>query len=77
MVISSLNLPLSDIIRDLKKHTDKKIMKANRDNEKESRKSWLIWLLTKDNHIWFWEEGYHEEEIFTQNFMDSKINYIT
>ncbi|WP_143961264.1 REP-associated tyrosine transposase [Litoribacter populi] len=76
LVISSSKTPLSDIIRDLKKHTAKKIVQAIRNNEKESRRKWLLWLLTKDNHIWFWEEGYHGEEIITRKFMDSKINYI-
>ncbi len=46
---------LSDVIRDFKKYTAKKIMEAIDRNEKESRKRWLKWLLTKDGHIWFWE----------------------
>jgi len=32
--------------------------------------------LQKDNKIWFWEEGYHGEEIFSQAFFESKLNYI-
>jgi putative transposase len=33
-------------------------------------------LLKKENHIWFWEEGYHAEEIISQEFYESKLNYI-
>ena len=51
-------------------------MASIRANEKESRKKWLTWLLQKDGNIWFWEEGYHGEQIFTQSFFDSKLNYI-
>ena len=76
LIISSTQSPLSDIIRDLKKYTSKKIMASIRANEKESRKKWLTWLLQKDGNIWFWEEGYHGEQIFTQSFFDSKLNYI-
>jgi REP element-mobilizing transposase RayT len=63
-------------MRDFKKHTAKKIVKAIEDNDLESRKRWLLWLLKKDDHIWFWEEGYHGEEIFTEEFFNSKLNYI-
>ena len=76
LIISSTEFPLSDIIRDLKKFTAKKIIEAIENNESESRKKWLLWLLKKDGKIWFWNEGYHGEEIFTKKFLDSKINYI-
>jgi putative transposase len=28
------------------------------------------------DHIWFWEEGYHGEEVTSKSFLDSKVNYI-
>ena len=76
LIIRTDGFKLSDVIRDFKKHTSKKIFEAIRNNEKESRKGWLLWLLKKDNHVWFWEEGYHGEEITSQQFCDSKVNYI-
>jgi len=76
LIISSTGLPLSDIIRDLKKFTAKRIIEAIQNNESESRKKWLLWLSRKEGHICFWEEGYHGEEIITKKFLDSKINYI-
>ncbi len=75
-IFDSTNIKLSDIIRDLKKFTAKKIFDAIENNEKESRKRWLMWLLKKDNKIWFWEEGYHGEEIWTKEFFEVKLNYI-
>jgi putative transposase len=75
-ILRSNGSKLSDIIRDFKKHTAKKIVKAIEDNDLESRKRWMLWLLKKDDHIWFWEEGYHGEEIFTEEFFNSKLNYI-
>lgn len=59
-----------------KKHTAKKIFEAIDNNEKESRKRWLLWLLRKDEHIWFWEEGYHGVEISDHRMFESKSNYI-
>jgi putative transposase len=76
LIVSSKNSNLSDVIRDYKKHTAKKIVSAIENNLNESRKSWLLWLLKKDGHIWFWAEGYHGEEVRTKAFFDSKVNYI-
>jgi putative transposase len=76
LIVSSTGEKLSDIIRDFKKFTATKIVQAIDDNERESRKKWLLWLFKKDNGIWFWEEGYHAEEIFSKDFFESKQRYI-
>jgi putative transposase len=76
LILRTEGFKLSDVIRDFKKHTAKKIIEAIEQNERESRKNWLIWLLKKDGHIWFWEEGYHGLEIISKGFFDSKARYI-
>ena len=76
MIISSNKNKLTDIIRDFKKYTATKIVDAIANNSTESRKNWLLWLLKSDNEINFWQEGYHGEEIYTQAFFDSKVDYI-
>ncbi|RYF09536.1 MAG: transposase, partial [Flavobacteriales bacterium] len=76
LIISSEKANLSDIIRDFKKFTASKIVEAVQINQQESRKSWLLWLLRKDNQIIFWKEGYHGEQIITKEFYDIKLNYI-
>jgi len=76
MIIRSKNENLSDIIRDLKKYTSKKLYKAISDNPQESRKEWLLKVLSYQEKIWFWEEGYHGEEIYDIDFYNSKVNYI-
>ena len=76
MIVKSEGKALSDIIRDLKKFTSAKIVQAIRANGRESRKNWMLWLFNKDNKIWFWEEGYHAEEILTRPFFETKLNYI-
>jgi len=67
---------LTDIVRDLKKYTSKKIYEAIEQNSTESRKRWMLWLLNLNGNIWFWEEGYHGEEIYSQDFFIVKLNYI-
>jgi REP element-mobilizing transposase RayT len=76
LIIGSDEQNLSDIIRDFKKYTATQIVKAIANNEKESRKQWLLWLLKKEDSICFWEEGYHGEEIWSQAFLQSKLDYI-
>ncbi len=76
MIVGSDGEALSDIIRDFKKFTATKIVTAIENNQKESRRSWLLWLLKNDNKISFWQEGYHAEEIFSTDFFDTKLKYI-
>jgi putative transposase len=76
LIVRAEGFKLSDVIRDFKKHTAKKIVEAIEQNEAESRKKWLLWLLMKDGAIWFWEEGYHGVEIIDRKMFDSKANYI-
>ena len=76
LIISTHKDNLSDIIRDFKKFTASQIVNAILENTKESRKSWLLWLLKKDDEITFWQEGYHAKEITSINFFNVKQDYI-
>lgn len=76
LIIRAKNENLSDVIRDFKKFTSKAIYKAIEANPRESRKNWLLQVLSYEDKIWFWEEGYHGEEIYTQEFFDSKMDYV-
>ena len=76
LLIRSNKENLSDIIRDFKKFTSGKIVKAIASNEKESRKSWLLWLFKNGDKVIFWQEGYHGEEIITKSFYETKLKYI-
>ncbi len=67
---------LSDVIRDLKKYTAKTIFKAIETNPEESRKEWLTMVLNYNGNIWFWEEGYHGEEVLNLEFYRCKVDYI-
>jgi REP element-mobilizing transposase RayT len=68
LIVSSRQGNLSDIIRDFKKFTSTKIVEAIGANTKESRKRWLLWLLSQKDKTVFWQESYHGEEIISQQF---------
>jgi REP element-mobilizing transposase RayT len=76
LIISTKKDNLSDIIRDFKKFTASQITVAIKNNTRESRKNWLLWLLKKEGSILFWKEGYHAEEITEVDFFNIKQDYI-
>lgn len=76
LILRAKNENLSDVIRDFKKFTSKKIFHMIKENTSESRRKWLSKTLSYQGRIWFWEEGYHGEEVQSQSFFDSKVNYI-
>src|SRR5258708_788173 len=54
---------ISNILRDLKKYTASRIITAIRDNNKESRKEWMLWMFeragnrnSKNTRNQFWQQ---------------------
>lgn len=72
---------LSGIIRDFKSYTGKKILEAIQDPT-ESRRDWMKLVFEyhgKDkNHQTYqvWTRDNHAEHVFSQKFIDQKVNYI-
>ncbi len=73
---------LNDILRDLKKHTSKKIVKQIKE-EPESRREWMLDLfqkycghLKRNQTYKVWQDGNHAEVIYSNQFFDQKLNYI-
>jgi REP element-mobilizing transposase RayT len=73
---------LSDIIRDFKKFTSKKLIE-NILEEPESRREWLLehfqracLHLKRNLNFKVWQDGYHGEEVSSNKFIYQKLNYI-
>jgi REP element-mobilizing transposase RayT len=73
---------LSDIMRDFKKFTSKKII-TNIQEEPESRREWMLEVFSKacehfkrEQDYKVWQDGYHAEEVSSNNFIYQKLNYI-
>ena len=73
---------LSDVIRDFKKFTSKKILQTCIE-EPESRREWMLnyfqkaceHLKREQNHK-VWQDGYHAELVETNRFIKQKVDYI-
>ncbi|MEA1786948.1 transposase [Arenibacter sp. GZD96] len=73
---------LSDVIRDFKKFTSKRIIETII-QEPESRREWLLEYFQKAcrhlkrvQHYKVWQDGYHAEHIYSNSFIKQKISYI-
>ncbi len=83
MIISAKEgMKLSDILRDLKKFTSKKIVEQIQE-EPESRRKWLLDRFEfagrynpKIKDYKFWQDGNHPIELFSHEFVKQKLNYI-
>lgn len=82
LIIQSEDSKLSDLIRDFKKFTAKTILNEI-ENGPESRADWMLKRFefackshTRNEKYQFWQYGSHPEEIFSEKFMWSKLDYI-
>ncbi|PAM94946.1 transposase [Flavobacterium sp. IR1] len=82
MIVQSEVGKLSDLIRDFKKFTAKCILEKIQ-NSPESRREWMLerFKLAAEKHTrnkiyQFWQYGNHAEEIYSNKFMWSKLDYI-
>jgi REP element-mobilizing transposase RayT len=82
LIVQSSDGKLSDLIRDFKKFIATKILEKIQ-IEPESRREWMLerFKLATESHsrnknYQFWQYGSHPEEIYTNKFMWSKLDYI-
>jgi putative transposase len=73
---------LSDILRDFKGFTSRKIV-ATIQEEPESRKQWLLHrfefaakLNSKVRHYKLWQDGNEAKELLSNTFIDQKLDYL-
>jgi REP element-mobilizing transposase RayT len=84
-LIVSTNEPftLSDFLRDFKKHTSSKIVKAIEENQRESRRNWMLWIFKKagennkrNETYQFWQQDNHPIECSSNEILQSKLKYL-
>ncbi|GAA4952619.1 transposase [Algibacter agarivorans] len=82
LIIQSKDGKLSDLIRDFKKFTAKSILEKIH-TEPESRRAWMLERFKKatethsrNKNYQFWQYGNHAEEIYSEKFMWSKLDYV-
>jgi len=84
LLIERRSIALEDVMRDLKKHTSKAIIKAIEDNPQESRKGWMLWMFERagkkngnNSKYQFWQQHNQPIELTVEAFaIESSIEYI-
>ena len=74
---------LSGIIRDFKKFTSKKIIKAITENIQESRKEWMLSIFksageynSNNKDFQFWRQDNKPIELWSNDVLQQKLDYI-
>ncbi len=83
MIIGTKQNPLDGIIRDLKAFTSRHLRKIISENDTESRKKWMIWMMevagkrNSNNTDWqFWQQDNHPIELRDWEMTQQKLDYI-
>ncbi|MBK5192481.1 MAG: transposase [Flavobacteriaceae bacterium] len=82
LIVQSKDGALSDVLRDFKKFTATRILDLLQ-NSPESRREWIFERLhkatfshTRNKNYQVWQAGNHAEEIYSEKFLWSKLDYI-
>ncbi|WP_187264063.1 REP-associated tyrosine transposase [Pontibacter beigongshangensis] len=83
LIISSQGDNQSNIIRDMKKHTAKTIIKEIAENPQESRREWMLWIFERagkrnsnNTTYQFWQQHNQPIELNSNFLIDQKLDYI-
>jgi putative transposase len=83
LIIGSAKNSLSNIMRDMKKHTSLRMKDAIENNSKENRREWMMDLFCKagkansnNNDFQFWQQDNHPIQLITPKFTHQKLDYI-
>lgn len=74
---------MQDIIRDFKKFTSKKLIKAIEENNQESRKEWMMSIFksageynSNNKNYQFWRQDNKPIEVYSNAVIDQKLEYL-
>jgi len=83
LIISSENDNLSAILRDLKRHTSKRILELIADDATESRQTWMLWMFAKAGEVnsnnekyQFWQQHNHPIQLSTNEMRKQRLDYL-
>jgi putative transposase len=83
LIIGTSGQKMEDILRDLKRHTAKALLKAIAEHQHESRREWMLWMFERagkrnSNNVkyQFWQQHNHPIELFNNEVMQQKLDYL-
>ncbi|MFN8237789.1 MAG: transposase [Chitinophagales bacterium] len=83
LIIGSRGNPMSNIMRDLKRHTSEELRKAIQRHPKKSRKEWMIQMMeeagrqnSNNRGFQLWQQDNHPIALSTEKIMHQKLDYL-
>ncbi len=83
LIIGTVDKPLQDIMRDLKRYTSKKLLKTIEENPTESRRELLLWMMKEagkknpnNEKYQLWQQDNHPIEIQDVDMFEQKLIYL-
>ena len=83
LLVKARDENLSDVLRDFKKFTSKQIIQAIKENEKESRRDWMLKIFkeqgtinSRNKEYQFWRQDNQPKECYSPSFSVQKMDYI-
>ncbi|WP_151088149.1 REP-associated tyrosine transposase [Hymenobacter baengnokdamensis] len=83
LIISSEAENLSGILRDLKRHTAKELLRAIEENGQESRRDWMLRMFARagqqnshNTHYQFWQQSNHPIELHSNDLQRQRLAYL-
>ncbi len=83
LIFRAKNENPGDLLRDFKTYTSKKLQNQIYNNNQESRKEWLLWMMEKagktNSNIksrQFWQQHNKPIELWSSEVIDQKVDYI-
>ncbi len=74
---------IEEIIRDFKKFTAYKLLKTIAENNQESRKEWILWMMARagkknpnNKNYQFWQQNNHPIALTSNKILEQKLEYI-
>ena len=83
MIIGSESNPLENIMRDMKSFTSRKLRETIEQNQQESRKEWLMWMMERagksnpnNDDFQLWQQHNQPIELNTNEKMRERLEYV-
>jgi putative transposase len=83
LIIGSEGDKIENILRDFKSFTSTQMRKAIQNNNIESRREWMLWMMKRagiknsnNNDFQFWQQHNHPIELWDNYMMQQKLDYI-
>ncbi|RZL09393.1 MAG: transposase [Pedobacter sp.] len=83
LIVSAEKGDLSDILRDFKKFTSKRLINAISEHPGESRREWMLALFkeagaanSRNTNYQFWRQDNQPKECYSEDFIRQKVAYV-